>query len=197
MPDPEPLFQERYLDEITPALLQKFIVGLGVSRITMRHYREMLHHFFSVCLNLDLYPPTHWHRPNPVTALPSYLTRNRRILFLTKADVQQQLAILEPQTSFQMAVAIMIHAGLRRAEALWLTRNSMGADMSYLSVLNRADEEEGSESSLKTGERTLTTLPALRPFLAEDLKTLKAGGLSPMRRATAGGEIVLARSSRI
>lgn len=58
----------------------------------------------------------------------------------------------------QIAVATMIHAGLRRAETLWLTKDSIAPDLSYLSVRNCSDHESDIESSLKTGERAVTIL---------------------------------------
>ena len=50
-----------------------------------------------------------------------------------------------------LAVAIMIFAGLRRAETLWLAPSHIASDRSYLSVVNRVDPDEDIESSLKTG----------------------------------------------
>ena len=66
----------------------------------------------------------------------------------------------------------MIYAGLRRAEVLWLTKDSISPDLNYLSVLNRYDGEDGIESSLKTGERTVGILPPPRRALENYLPTL-------------------------
>jgi hypothetical protein len=68
----EPFFKGEFLDEITPVVIQEFIEGLGLSRVSMRHYREFFSHFFTVCLKLSLYHPTNWHTPNPASSLPSY-----------------------------------------------------------------------------------------------------------------------------
>ena len=178
-PDPAPFFTGEHLDEITPVLVQDFIDGLGVGRKTMRHYRECFHHLFEVCLKFDLYQPANWHRPNPISALPSYATRNRRIVFLSPAQLDEQIAALAGDAAVQMAVAIMIHAGLRRAETLWLTRDSLAPDLSYLSVRNRRDDESDIESSLKTGERTVTILPPLRKALDKYLPQLAGQWLVP------------------
>ena len=139
--DPVPFFAGTYLDEITPVLVQGFLEGLGVGRKTMRHYREMFHHLFEVCLKFDLYHRTNAHRPNPIAALPSYTSRNGRIVYLTQAQVDEQIAALAGDPVMQIAVTIMIHAGLRRAEALWLMRESISPDLSFLSVRNRRDHE--------------------------------------------------------
>lgn len=179
VPDAPPFFAGTYLDEISPVLVQEFLEGLGVSRKTMRHYRETFHHFFEFCIKFDLYQPTNWHRPNPISALPSYVTRNKRIVFLTQEQVDEQLAALASDPPMQMAATIMIHAGLRRAETLWLTKDAIAPDLSFLSVRNRTDEESDIESSLKTGERTVTILPPLRAALEKYLPQLAGPWLVP------------------
>jgi len=75
----------------------------------------------------------------------------------------------------------MIHAGLRRAETLWLTRDSIAPDLSYLSVRNCCDKESDIESSLKTGERAVTILPPLREALRHYLPTLQGRWVVPNR----------------
>lgn len=182
--DPPAFFTGTFLDEITPAVVQEFLEGLGVGRKTMRHYREMFHHFFEVCLKFDLYHPTNWHRPNPMSALPGYASRNRRIVFLSQPQIEEQVAVLADDRGIQMAATLMIYAGLRRAETLWLTRDSIAADLSYLSVLNRRDEESDIESTLKTGERTVTILPPLRAALEKYLPLLDGPWIVPN---TSGG----------
>jgi len=162
-----PFFPGGFVDEITPALLQSFMNQLEVCKKTKRHYREFFHHFFEFCLKFEFFQPTNWHHPNPVAALPSYVSRNRRIIFLTQDEVDQQLEVLKESPRVQMAVAFMIYAGLRRAETLWLARDAISTDVSYLSVVNRLDNEREVESSLKTGDRSVTILPPLKTMLEE------------------------------
>jgi integrase len=73
----------------------------------------------------------------------------------------------------------MIHAGLRRAETLWLSRESVSPDLSYLSVVNQVDHDADLESSLKTGERTVTISPPLKALLAAHLSALKGKWIVP------------------
>jgi site-specific recombinase XerD len=155
-----------------------FIDSLPVAIKTKRHYREVFHHFFKFCLKFGLYQPSNWYCPNPVAALPSYVLRNRKITFLTQEQVDEQIVALEDDPSVQMAAGIMIYAGLRRAETLWLTRDSIASDLSFLSVRNRRDED-GIDSALKTGERTVRILPPLRLALAQYLPTLRGPWLIP------------------
>jgi len=172
-------FTGEFVDEITPALLQKFFLQLDVSTKTKRHYREFFHHFFKFCINFGHYHPANFHCPNPLTALPSYLEKNRRIIYLTPEDVEAQLKILEPHPELHIAAAVMIYAGLRRSEALWLTRDAISADLAFISVVNRADEDTDIESTLKTGERPVTILPPLRLTLEQYLPTLQGQWVVP------------------
>ncbi|MCE9610233.1 MAG: tyrosine-type recombinase/integrase [Chthoniobacter sp.] len=175
----EGFFAGTFVDELTPSLLQDFFTQLEVSVKTKRHYREFFHHFFEHCINFGLLRPENYHCPNPTAALPTYLSRNRRIVFLDQDQIDAELRVLEPHPALRIAVAIMIHAGLRRAETLWLTRDALSPDLSFLSVVNRVDHETDLESSLKTGERTVTILPSLRPLLKEYLTGLRGRWLIP------------------
>ena len=85
-----------FLDETTPALLQEFMESLPVSTKTKRHYREFFHHFFEFNLKFGYFQPVNWHCLNPVAALPSYVKKNRHIVFLTASQVEEQLRVLEP-----------------------------------------------------------------------------------------------------
>ena len=172
-------FTGMYLDELTPTLLQEFFAALDVSRKTKRHYREFFHHFMEHCIKFGLHRPENFHCPNPVAALPTYLSRNQRIVFLDQEQIDEELRLLEPHPAIRIAVAIMIHAGLRRAEALWLTRDALSPDLSVLSVVNRVDHDSDLESSLKTGERVVSILPALKVILQPYLSSLHGRWLIP------------------
>lgn len=78
-----PFFRGDSIRELTASLVQSFMAQLDVSKKTKRHYREFFHHFFEFCMKFEFYRPTNWHNPNPISALPSYVSRNRRIVFLT------------------------------------------------------------------------------------------------------------------
>jgi integrase len=94
-------------------------------------------------------------------------------------QVEEQLRVLKDAPKLQIAVAIMIHAGLRRAETLWLTPGALAEDISYISVVNRLDDEREVESSLKTGDRTVTILPALKTMLEKYLQHHRGKWLAP------------------
>lgn len=172
-------FKGTYLDEITALGTQAFLDSLRLSPKTKRHYREVLQHFIDVCLRFDLMHATNVYCPNPIGAVVSYARRNRVIQRMNNLEIAQQLDVLRENPELQLAVTIMIFAGLRRAEALWLTVDSISPDLSFLSVVNRADAEEDIENSLKTGARSVTILPRLRRVLEEHLPRARGPWLIP------------------
>jgi len=182
--------------EIEPAIVQTFIEGLPVSTKTKRHYREVFHHFFEFCLKFGFYESLNAHCPNPVGALPGYVSRNRRIVFLTPAQVDEQLHVLRGSPTLQIAVAIMIHAGLRRAETMWLTRDAISKDLSFLSIVNRVDDDRDVESSLKTGDRAVTILPPLKALLENYLPRLRGKWLVPSSKGAQWGGNEFAKKLR-
>ena len=62
---------------------------------------------------------------------------------------------------------------------LWLTRDAIAPDLSFLSVVNRIDHDTDVESSLKTGERAVTIIPPLRSLLEPYLGGLRGRWLIP------------------
>ncbi|MEP6671048.1 MAG: tyrosine-type recombinase/integrase [Chthoniobacter sp.] len=182
-----PYFMGGFVDEITSVGVQSFMNQLGVSKKTKRHYREFFHHFFEFCMKFEFYRPTNWHSPNPIAALPSYVSRNRVIVFLTQEQVEQQLRLLADHPRLHMAVALMIYAGLRRAEMLWLSRDAISKDLSYLSIVNRIDNDRDIESSLKTGDRTVTILPPLKALLENYLPGLRGNWVIPSSKGKQWG----------
>jgi len=172
-------FKGTYLDEISSSQLKKFMDYLGVASATKRKYREMFHHFFEYCIKYGLYEPSNFHCPNPVAALPSYLSRNQRIEFLNEEQVEEQLEALRPYPRLYLATAILIYAGLRRGEMIWLTKDSISSDLSFLTIVNKVDDKSQVESSLKTGSRPDTMLPKLKKILQEHLPRLESKWLVP------------------
>jgi len=172
-------FKGEFLHEITSTVLQAFFDSMKVGDKTKRHFRQCFHHFFEVCMRRELYQPTNFFRPNPVDALPSYHSKNSHIVFLNDQEIEDQLGLLANEPALRIAVAVMIHAGLRRSEAIWLTRDAIAKDLSYLSVRAQIDKATGQKNSLKTGGRSVTILPPLKAALEEYLPTLNSDWLIP------------------
>jgi len=58
---------------------------------------------------------------NPVSNVSKYKERAPKIRFLTLPQIEEQLRVLEGRSQLQTMVAVLIYAGLRREELLWLT----------------------------------------------------------------------------
>lgn len=117
-------FDGKFVDEMTASGVDEFIRGRPIETTTRRHYRELFHHFFEVLLTKSLVTPTNFHTPNIMSALPYYGGKKyqKAIVYLKEDDADEQLRVLEPCPSLRAAAIIMIEAGLRRNEALWLSK---------------------------------------------------------------------------
>lgn len=178
-------FTGQFLDELTAEIVLKFLNERKISRKSRRHYREVLHHFFEVLLKHGKIDPFSFHTPNPMASLPSYLDKGgNHIVFLRPSEKAVQAAALESAPALLAGFIIMSEAGLRRSEALWLRRDAIASDLSFMSVTNQEDPEHDSISTLKTlnSKRPVTILPALRTFLQKYLATLEGEWLIPSPR---------------
>jgi len=174
-------FRGKYLEEIPSILLETVVASrkgrdgeTPAAEKTKRHYREVFHDFFEYCLSHNLMKVENFHTPNPVAALPSYLDTNRRIVFLDETQIGQQYAALEGIPTLAAATRIMIELGLRRSEALWLTKDAFTPDFSMVSIVTRFDPEHDVSSSLKTAgsHRSVPLSDSLREFLPGYLANL-------------------------
>ena len=177
---PEPgVFNGRYLTEVLASDVRQMIDALPTKKKSKRHYRETFHAFFEFAMKSSLFEPKNFRYPNPMSALPSYLEKNQSIVFLTGQQKHDLLELLRPFPSVRMGTGLMIYGGLRRAEALWLTKSSIAPDLKFLSVVNKRDEEKDLDSSLKTGQRSVPIIPELKILLEEYLPTLTTEWLVP------------------
>ena len=67
---------------------------------------------------------------NPAAVVSRYQEQAARIRFLTLAQIEEQLDALQDYPQLQTMVAMYIYAGLRREEALWLTREDLNFNAS-------------------------------------------------------------------
>ncbi|MFZ4780207.1 MAG: tyrosine-type recombinase/integrase, partial [Terrimicrobiaceae bacterium] len=133
------------------------------------------------CLSNSHMEVMNFHTPNPVAALPSYLKRKHEIVFLNEAQIEQQYAALKGMPTLEAAARIMIELGLRRSEALWLTKDSFAPDFSMVSIVTRYDSENDVTSSYKTegSRRAVPLSDALREFLPGYLAKLSGNWVLP------------------
>ncbi len=167
------------LEDVKVNDVRRYIEGLNIGTKTRRHYRETFHHLFEYAMKCEFLIPTNFRYPNPMGALPSYLSKNQVIRYLTPQEKENLFRVLAPFPSVHAGARLMIEAGLRRAEALWLPRQALSEDLTYMSIVNQIDPASDVESSLKTGSRPVTILPPLREFLQDYLPTLNGDWLVP------------------
>jgi integrase len=118
-----PIIAANAFEEITTAAISTFISThvqiRGIKPKTANRYREILSRLFNwsmetrgIRLPNDI---------NPVIKVEKYTERAPEIRFLALEQIQQQLAVLKDKEQLQTMVAVLIYAGLRREELLWLT----------------------------------------------------------------------------
>lgn len=175
-------FTGHFVDELSAEVVLKFLNERELSRKSRRHYREVLHHFYEVLLKHGKIDPFSFHTPNPMASLPSFLDKGgNHIVFLRPSEKAEQAAALGSAPALLAAFKIMSEAGLRRSEALWLRKDAIASDLSFMSVTNQEDPEHDTISSLKTlnSKRSVTILPPLKSFLEKYLATLEGEWLIP------------------
>ncbi len=123
----DPVIAAVYAEEITTAKIAEFIrervLRYHLQPKTANGYREVLQRFFNWAMEEGgvRMPGDR----NPAAAVRRYRDRAPDIRFLTKPQIEAQLAGLDGTPWLQTMVAVFIYAGLRREEALWLTREDV------------------------------------------------------------------------
>jgi integrase len=112
-----------YLEQITTADIANFISShvksRGLAPKTANRYREIVNRLFNWAIaEQGVKMPG---GVNPVAKVTKYKEHAPKISFLTLAQIDEQLRVLEDDPQLQMMVAMYIYAGLRREELLWLT----------------------------------------------------------------------------
>lgn len=117
------VIEAQCFEQVTTAQVVAFISGQvqsrGLAPKTANRYREILCRLFNwastqqgVRLPGDR---------NPVAPVERYKERAPEIRFLTLNQIDEQLQALRFKPQLQTMVAVLIYAGLRREELLWLT----------------------------------------------------------------------------
>lgn len=128
------------LEHLTPRIISAFlhdrIVRDRISPKTAANQREILHRFFAYAIHEHGFCSPDSSYTNPVSVVRRFRVPAPEIRFLSLEQIQAQLAALENDPVLHAAVAILIFAGLRREELLWLTPADV--DLSKRLLLIRA-----------------------------------------------------------
>ncbi|MCC6486209.1 MAG: tyrosine-type recombinase/integrase [Candidatus Hydrogenedentes bacterium] len=165
----EPFLRADHLEQITPAHISAFITE-RVARYrlapkTANRHREVLQRLFNWAM--QEYGVRMPGGRNPAALVQRYRERAPRIRFLTREQIERQLAALEERPLLQAMVAVYIYAGLRREEALWLTLEDVDLTAGIHGVLRiRAKEVNGEAWEPKTKvNRIVPISKVLRGYL--------------------------------
>lgn len=167
---PEPrIIEITHLEQLTTAQVSEFLSRIvqikKVSGKTANHYRQNLVTLCNWCMREGgvKFPGG----INPVVAVRCYKVPKKSITFLKLNEIRNQLEFVEGDLELQTMVAVYIYAGLRREEALWLTRDDIEWDWGQFGAIwVRAKVVNGEEWAPKTREdRIVPVSRQLRPYL--------------------------------
>lgn len=167
-----------YVEDITTADIANFIGAhvrsRGLAPKTANRYREILHTFFSWAIREQGVKMP--RNENPVSKVSKYKEHAPKIRFLTLAQVDEQLHALEPYPQLRVMVAVLIYAGLRREELLWLTLNDVDLEAGAFGVIRvQAKTICGESWQPKTKiNRAVPISSALRYYLEKYVPRLTA-----------------------
>jgi site-specific recombinase XerD len=115
---------------------------------------------------------------NPVARVGRYKEHAPEISFLTLKQIDEQLQVLTPDNQLQTMVAVLIYAGLRREELLWLTHDDVDLKTGTNGMLRiPAKTIDGRSWQPKTARNRVVLISSnLRRYLDAYTRRLVPGG---------------------
>ena len=156
----EALTSAQLSDFVTSQVLRK-----NLAPKTANRYREILCAMFNWAVKeRGVRLP---NSTNPASAIKRRRVPAPTIEFLSIKQIEEQLNALEKQPVIQTLVAVYIYAGLRRAEALWLTRKDVDLKAGANGVIHvRQKTIQGDSWEPKTkSNRVIPISATLRHYL--------------------------------
>ena len=167
-------------EQITTAQVSAFISGhvqsRGLAPKTANRYREILCRLFNWSMDeRGIKMPMD---KNPVAKVGRYKERAPEIRFLTLTQIDEQLNALADKPQLQTMVAVLIYAGLRREELLWLTHDDIDLKAQPFGLLRvRAKTIDGQSWQPKTKvNRAVPISSTLRRYLNAYTPRIVPGG---------------------
>lgn len=117
-------------EEITTSAVSEFIAARvrirGLAPKTANRYREVINKVFNWAIETErVRMPMD---KNPAAKVARYRENAWTISYLTLPQIDEQLKALEGKPQLRAMVAMLIYAGLRREELLWLTAADVDTD---------------------------------------------------------------------
>jgi len=142
----------KLLEDVTPAMINRFIGDRirddAWAAKTANDFREVLHRLFAFAIKHHGFCSRERRYPNPVAAVERQREPAPQIRFLSLEQIEVQLRILKGHPVIWALVATYIYAGLRREEALWLTREDLDLERRMIKI--QAKTIEGQKWQPKT-----------------------------------------------
>jgi integrase len=116
---------EQISTEIVSRFIQERLTHDGIKPKTANRIREVLHRMFSYAIEHFGYVCPDKRYRNPIKGVRRIRESASAITWLKLEDIDEQLAALKDHPVIWGLVSAYIYAGLRREEALWLTKNDI------------------------------------------------------------------------
>jgi len=128
----------RLLEQISTKMVSSFIQERltcdNIKPKTANRIREVLHRMFSYAIEHYGYVCPDKRYRNPVKGVKRIKESASAITWLTLEKIDEQLDTLKKHPVIYALVSVYIYAGLRREEALWLTRSDVDLDNRLIRV---------------------------------------------------------------
>jgi len=131
------IIEASYLEQITTADISEFIAHHVQSRSlapkTANRYREIMSRLFNWAMDeAGVKMPSD---KNPASKVSKYKEHAPVIHFLNLKQIDSQLITLNDKTQLQTMVAMLIYAGMRREELLWLTLDDIDLNSGVYGII--------------------------------------------------------------
>jgi len=174
------VIESNCFENINTAQVSAFISGQvqqrGLAPKTANRYREILCRLFNWAMEEGgVRLPGD---KNPVSKVGRYKEHAPEIRFLTLKQIDEQLACLTDRPQLQTMVAVLIYAGLRREELLWLTHDDIDLKTGTFGMIRvRAKTIDGRSWQPKTARnRAVPISSTLRRYLDRYTRRIVPGG---------------------
>lgn len=168
----------RLLEQISTSMVSTFIQGRviadGISPKTANRNREVLHRMFSYAIEHHGYICPDKRYRNPVEGVKRANESAHCITWLDSDQIEEQIVALEVSPVIQALVSVYIYAGLRRAEALWLTHDDVDIDSRLIRIQAKTIGGEYWQAKTKRNR----VIP-MSDGLHERLSAYRSSGSSP------------------
>jgi integrase len=164
-----PRIEVKCLEEITTAQISEFVTEIvrikGLAAKTANHNIKILRRLFNWAMEEGGVKLP--EDKNPANKVQLYKEKASDITFLTQKQITEQLEVLADHVQYQIMVAMLIYAGLRREELLWLTISDVDLNAGQNGMIRvRAKTIEDQSWDPKTGiNRAVPISKALRAYL--------------------------------